>query len=90
MKLVSFSHGRRENSSFVVARRRPYLALVIGANMKTRTALTAAELYALERAARRARSLEMARLTRAAARALSSFARRAVSAAPTRMGIRHA
>jgi len=35
--------------------------------MKTRTALTAAELYALERAARRARSQEVARLIRAAA-----------------------
>jgi hypothetical protein len=34
MKLVSFSHGRRENSSFVVARGRPYVALVIGENMK--------------------------------------------------------
>ena len=58
--------------------------------MKTRTALTAAELYALERAARRARSQEVARLTRAAARALSSFARRAVWAARTRGEIRHA
>jgi hypothetical protein len=34
MKSVSFSHGRRENSSFVVARGQPYLALVIGGNMK--------------------------------------------------------
>jgi len=58
--------------------------------MKTRTALTAAELYALERAARRARSQEVARLIRAAAAALSSLARRAVSAARTRGGIRHA
>src|SRR5256885_16692218 len=36
MKLVSFSHGRRENSSFVVASGRPYLAFVIGGNMKTK------------------------------------------------------
>jgi hypothetical protein len=34
MKSVSFSHGRRENSSFVVARGRPYLALVTGGIMK--------------------------------------------------------
>jgi hypothetical protein len=58
--------------------------------MKTRTALTVAELYALERAARRARSQEIARLIRAGADALFSFARRAVSAAHTRRGIRHA
>jgi len=58
--------------------------------MKTRTALTAAELYALERAARRARSQEVARLIRAAAGALSSLARRAVSTARTQGGIRHA
>ena len=58
--------------------------------MKTRTALTAAELYALERAARRARSQELARLIRAAAGALISFAARAVSVLQTRGGIRHA
>jgi len=58
--------------------------------MKTGTSLTVAELYALERAARRARSQEVARLIRAAAGALSSLARRAVSAARTRGGIRHA
>jgi hypothetical protein len=58
--------------------------------MKTRTALTVAELYALERAARRARSQEMARLIRVAAHALSSFAKRALWAARTRGGIRHA
>ena len=58
--------------------------------MKTRTTLTAEELYALERAARRARSQEVARLIRAAARALSSLARRAVSVTRTRRGMRHA
>jgi len=42
MKLVSFSHGRRGNSTFVAARRRAYVAFVIE-NMKTRTLLTAAE-----------------------------------------------
>jgi hypothetical protein len=90
MKLVSFSHGRRENSSFVVGTRRPYLALVIGGNMKTRTALTAAELYALERAARRARSQEVARLVSAGANALVSFAKRVVSVLRTQRGVRHA
>jgi len=58
--------------------------------MKPRTALTATELYALERAARRARSQELARLMRAAAGALISFAARAVSVLHTRRGIRHA
>jgi hypothetical protein len=31
---VSFSHGRREKSSFVVAGGRPYLALATGGTMK--------------------------------------------------------
>ena len=58
--------------------------------MKTRTVLTAVELYALERAARRARSQELARLARAGANALFSFARRVVSVPRTPRGIRHA
>ena len=58
--------------------------------MKTRTALTAAELYALERAARRARSQEVARLVRAGANALFSFARRVVSVPRAQRGARHA
>ena len=70
--------------------RRPNLALVIGGNMKTRTDLTAAELYALERAARRARSQEVARLVSAGVNALVSFARRVVSVLRTQRGVRHA
>jgi len=58
--------------------------------MRTRTALTAAELYALERAARRARSQEVARLVRAGADALVSFAKRVVSVPRTHRGARHA
>jgi hypothetical protein len=58
--------------------------------MKTRTALTAAELYALERAARRARSQEIARLAHAGADALFSLARRVVSVLRTHRGVRHA
>jgi len=58
--------------------------------MKTRTALTAAELYALERAARRARSQEVARLVRTGAHALVSFARRVVSVPRSHRGVRHA
>ena len=58
--------------------------------MKTRTPLTAAELYALERAARRARSQEVARLTRAGANALVSFVRRVVSVSRTPRGVCHA
>jgi hypothetical protein len=58
--------------------------------MKTRTTLTVAELYALERAAHRARSQEVARLIRAGAGALLSLAKRAVSVAATRKGMRHA
>jgi hypothetical protein len=58
--------------------------------MKTRTALTAAELYALERAAHRARSQEVARLVSAGANALVSFARRVVSVLRTQRGVRHA
>jgi len=71
------------------------------ANMKSRTELTASELYALERAARLARSREMGRLIRAGAnalvrgldalvRALVQFARRAGSAPDNRKGISHA
>jgi hypothetical protein len=52
--------------------------------------LTVAELYALERAARRARSQEVARLIRAGAGALLSFARRAVSLPHGKRGTRHA
>jgi len=58
--------------------------------MKTRTALTAAELYALERAARRARSQEVARLVRAGVDALVSFAKRVVSVPRSHRGARHA
>ena len=58
--------------------------------MKTRTTLTAAELYALERAARRARSQEVARLIRAGTHALFSFAKRAVSVLHARRGVGHA
>jgi hypothetical protein len=50
---------------------------------------TRAELYALELAARRERSLQMARLVRAASRALKLRIAR-LFAAPGRKGMRHA
>jgi hypothetical protein len=65
---MSFSYARGEISSFVVATLRPYIHC-----MKNRDLLrypTAEELYALERAARVARSREMARLLRRAFNAL--------------------
>jgi hypothetical protein len=61
---MSFSYARGEISSFVDAARRPYIRC-----MKNRYP-TSAELYALEREARRLRAEEMARLLRAGASAV--------------------
>jgi hypothetical protein len=47
---MSFSYATGENSSFVVPPSRDYLLSVMKANMKSRTELSVAELYALERA----------------------------------------
>ena len=64
---MSFSYARGEISSFVVALLRPYIHC-----MKNRDFNTPGveELYALERAARRERSREMAKLFRRALGAL--------------------
>jgi hypothetical protein len=66
---VSFIHAAREFSSFVPGPLRPYLLTVQkettgpkGNTMTEYEILTAAELYALELQARRARSHEIARL----------------------------
>jgi hypothetical protein len=66
---MSFSYARGEKSSFVATPRRPYIRC-----MKNRDfdMPSAEELYALERAARRERSREMAKLVR---RAFDSIAR---------------
>ncbi len=58
--------------------------------MKSRTELSMAELYALERAARLARAREVARLIRAGADALVRFAKRALSVPDNRKEISHA
>ena len=56
---------------------------------KDQTAMTPGQLYALERAARRERSLELARLLEAGARALKNAIVRVLHALKTR-GMRHA
>lgn len=58
--------------------------------MKSKADLSFSELYALERAARSARSKEVARLIRAGVEALVGFASRAVSAQDHRKEISHA
>jgi len=58
--------------------------------MKSQTDLSFSELYALERAARAARSQEVARLIRAGADALVRFAGRALSVLDHRKEISHA
>ena len=58
--------------------------------MKSRTELSMAELYALERAARLARAREVARLIHAGVDALVRFASRAVSVPHDRRDISHA
>lgn len=58
--------------------------------MKSKTDLGFSELYALERAARVARSQEVARLIRAGVQALVRFSSRAVSALDHRKEISHA
>ena len=60
------------------------------ANMKSRTELTASELYALERAARLARAREIACLIRAGVDALVRFASHTVSVPDNRKDISHA
>jgi hypothetical protein len=59
---MSFSYARGEISSFVVAPLRPYLHCM--KNRDLNQFPTPEELYALEQAARIARSREMARLVR--------------------------
>jgi hypothetical protein len=63
---------------------------VIGVDMKSRTELSMAELYALERAARLARARETAHLIRAGLDALVRFASHAVSVLDNRKEISHA
>ncbi len=58
--------------------------------MNSRTELTVAELYALERAARLARARKMGRLIGAGVDALVRFARRALSVPDNRKEISHA
>jgi len=58
--------------------------------MKSKTDLSFAELYALERAAHSARSQEVARLSRAGVEALVRFAGRALSVLDHRKEISHA
>ena len=58
--------------------------------MKSKTDLSFSELYALERAARSARSEEIARLIRAGVEALVRFAGRALSVLDHRKEISHA
>jgi len=58
--------------------------------MKSKTDLSFSELYALERAARSARSEEIARLIRAGVEALVRFVNRAVSGLDHRKEISHA
>jgi len=58
--------------------------------MESRTELSMAELYALERAARLARAREVARLIRAGVDALIRFVSHAVSMPGNGKGINHA
>jgi len=60
------------------------------ANMKSKTELSMAELYALERAAHLARAREMGRLIRVGVEALVRFASHALSAPKNRKEISHA
>jgi hypothetical protein len=77
---MSFSYGAGENSSFVPGMQRPYICC-----MKNRYP-TPAELYALEREARRLRAEHLAQLARRAAQGWNRFwtAKAAVK------GLRHA
>ena len=81
---MSFSYARRDYSSFVLLRSKPYL----DSRMK-RTTVTPAQLYALKLEARRARSIAQAELLKAAGRALKSGIVRALSALKLK-GLRHA
>ena len=65
---MRFSYARGEISSFVVALLRPYLHCMKNRDLKQLP--SSEELYALEQAARVARSREMARLARRALNAL--------------------
>ena len=65
---MRFSYARGEISSFVVALLRPYLQCMKNRDLKQLPSTE--ELYALEQAARVARSREMARLARRALNAL--------------------
>jgi hypothetical protein len=80
---MSFSYARSEFSSFVGAAPRPYIA-----HMKNRYP-TPAELYALEREARRLRAAEMARLIGAGIAAVRSLFARLVTVRHAK-GLRHA
>jgi hypothetical protein len=64
---MSFSYAAGENSSFVPGMRRPYIH-----RMKNRYPTTA-ELYALEREARRMRAEHLAQLIRKAAHGWNRF-----------------
>jgi hypothetical protein len=63
---MSFSYATAENRSFVLAQAQPYIACMKNRELELQHYPTTAELYALERAAKAARSAEMARLVRAA------------------------
>ena len=63
---MSFSYVRGENSSFVLAQARPYVACMKNRDPQLKPYPTTAELYALERAAQAARAAEMARFIRIA------------------------
>jgi hypothetical protein len=63
---------------------------VMEANMKSRTESGASELYALEHAARLARTREMGRLIRVGVDALVRFVNHALSAPKNRKEINHA
>jgi hypothetical protein len=65
---MRFSYARGEISSFVVAALRPYIHCMKNRDLKQFPSTE--ELYALEQAARVARSREMARLARRAFSAL--------------------
>ena len=80
---MSFSYARGEISSFVHARRDPYIAC-----MKNRYP-TYEEMRAFEREARRLRAAEVARLLHAGASAVRSLFKRTVSVRHAK-GLRHA
>jgi len=77
---MSFTYARSEISSFVPGAARPYIRC-----MKNRYP-TVAELYAVEREARRLRSAEVARLLRAGASALKAL----FSSLTSTKAVRHA